>query len=142
MKNLIKLVINLTVLCLIFLNVSILYSQENNNRFTVENIGFDDHLHSDEKLFFILSRDKFKEGISIRKWKSGDRILLSPNGIFKKVSKIFIDYKIPLLNKNNYPIVVDNMDNILWIPGIRYGALKDNIGSSQQENYKIKWNKI
>ena len=35
MKNLIKLVINLTVLCLIFLNVSILYSQENNNRFTV-----------------------------------------------------------------------------------------------------------
>lgn len=35
MKNLIKLVINLTVLCLISLNVSFLYSQENNNRFTV-----------------------------------------------------------------------------------------------------------
>jgi len=35
MKNLIKLVINLTVLCLISLNVSILYSQEYTNRFTV-----------------------------------------------------------------------------------------------------------
>jgi len=35
MKNLIKLVINLTVLCLIFLNSSFLFSQENNNKFTV-----------------------------------------------------------------------------------------------------------
>ena len=35
MKNLIKLVVNLTVLCLFFLNSSFLYSQENNNNFTV-----------------------------------------------------------------------------------------------------------
>ena len=35
MKNLIKLVVNLTVLCLLFLNSSFLYSQENNNNFTV-----------------------------------------------------------------------------------------------------------
>ena len=35
MKNLIKLVVNLIALCLIFLNSSFLYSQENNNNFTV-----------------------------------------------------------------------------------------------------------
>ncbi len=35
MKNLIKLVVNLTVLALFFLNASFLFSQENNNSFTV-----------------------------------------------------------------------------------------------------------
>ncbi|MDG1792257.1 MAG: N-acetylmuramoyl-L-alanine amidase [Flavobacteriaceae bacterium] len=35
MKNLIKLVVNLTVLALFFLNTSFLFSQENNNSFTV-----------------------------------------------------------------------------------------------------------
>ena len=35
MKNLIKLVVNLTVFCLLFLNSSFLYCQENNNNFTV-----------------------------------------------------------------------------------------------------------
>ena len=35
MKNLIKLVVNLVALCLIFLNSNFLYSQENNNNFTV-----------------------------------------------------------------------------------------------------------
>lgn len=114
----------------------------NKNRFVVENIHFDDHQISDDKIFFILSKDKFEKGIYIRNWESGDRIYLYPNGNFKKVSDLFIEYKIPLLNKNNYPIVVDKMDNILWIPGIRYGILKDNIGSAQQEKYKIKWNKL
>ena len=35
MKNLIKLVINLTVFCLIFLNTNLLFSQENKSKFTV-----------------------------------------------------------------------------------------------------------
>lgn len=37
----------------------------------------------------------------------------------KKVSKIFIDEKIEKEKRNNYPIVCDSNNNILWIPGVK-----------------------
>ena len=37
----------------------------------------------------------------------------------KKVKKIFIDEKIPLRLRNNYPILTDSKNNLLWIPGIK-----------------------
>ena len=45
----------------------------------------------------------------------------------KKVKDIFIDEKIPVDHRKNYPVVVDSEDNIIWIPGIKkskYDSLK------------------
>ena len=37
----------------------------------------------------------------------------------KKVNDIFIDCKIPLIERNSWPIVVDNSGTVVWIPGLK-----------------------
>ena len=37
----------------------------------------------------------------------------------KKISDIFIDCKIPKRQRDNYPLVVDSRDKIVWIPKIK-----------------------
>ena len=51
----------------------------------------------------------------------------------KKIKNIFIDEKISKEDRDMYPIVVDNNDEILWIPGIK----KSKFDSSNNENYDI-----
>ncbi len=62
----------------------------------------------------------------VRPKKDGDFISLE-NGI-KKVSRVFIDNKVPMKLRNLVPIITDNDNNILWI----YNYLKSN------EVYKMK----
>ena len=37
----------------------------------------------------------------------------------KKIKDIFIECKIPIDQRDNYPIVVDSDDNIIWVPGLK-----------------------
>jgi tRNA(Ile)-lysidine synthase len=51
----------------------------------------------------------------------------------KKIKNIFIDEKISKEDRDMYQIVVDNNDEILWIPGIK----KSKFDKSNDENYDI-----
>ena len=51
----------------------------------------------------------------------------------KKISDIFIEKKIPKYKRNNYPIVVDSKNNILWIPGLK----KSKFSKEKTEKYDI-----
>jgi len=51
----------------------------------------------------------------------------------KKVKKIFIDEKIPARLRNNYPILTDSDNKVLWIPGIK----KSIFDCYNKENYDI-----
>ena len=55
----------------------------------------------------------------VRSRKVGDKMLVKNMHFEKRVKNIFIDCKIPLDIRDNYPIVVDSLDNILWIPGLK-----------------------
>lgn len=57
--------------------------------------------------------------LHIRNRKDGDYIILKGKNCKKKVKEIFIESKIPLAKRDIYPILVDNNDNILWIPNIK-----------------------
>ena len=57
--------------------------------------------------------------IYVRSRKNGDRICVKNMNEKKKVKSIFIDSKIPIDLRDKYPIVVDNNDEILWIPGLK-----------------------
>lgn len=57
--------------------------------------------------------------IIIRNKKNSDVIEVKNMLGTKKISKIFIDEKISKEKRNNYPIVCDSKNNILWIPGIK-----------------------
>jgi len=57
--------------------------------------------------------------IFFRNRKEGDFIILKGSNNRKKIKEIFIEEKIPKDTRNTYPILVDNNDNILWIPNIK-----------------------
>lgn len=71
-----------------------------------------------------------------RNKRNGDFIILKGNNKRKKIKDIFIDNKIPAKLRNNYPLLVDSNDNILWIPNIkksRFCIKKDE----NNKNYDI-----
>ena len=51
----------------------------------------------------------------------------------KKISDIFINAKINKDKRNCYPILVDNNDTILWIPGVK----KSKFAKEKNEKYDI-----
>lgn len=66
--------------------------------------------------------------LHVRNRKDGDKICVKGLNGSKKVKDIFIDKKIPMSERNLWPIVVDGNENIVWIPGIKkskYNKSKD-----------------
>ena len=69
----------------------------------------------------------------VRTRKMGDRISVKGLNGTKKVKDIFIDKKIPLLERDNWPIVVDSTGKVVWIPGIK----KSKFDKKKTESYDI-----
>lgn len=74
-----------------------------------------------------LNSEEISLPLYVRNRKDGDYIeILNLNGK-KKVKDLFIDSKIDKSLRDNYPLVVDSNDNIVWIPGLKkskYDRLK------------------
>lgn len=69
----------------------------------------------------------------VRNKLDGDKIeILNLKGS-KKVKDIFIDQKVNISDRKNYPVVVDSIGNILWIPGLK----KSKYDKSKEGNYDI-----
>lgn len=56
--------------------------------------------------------------LRVRNRRDGDRIKTF-NGGTKKVKDIFIEKKIPIEKRDSWPIVVDSLDRIVWIPKLK-----------------------
>lgn len=69
----------------------------------------------------------------IRNRKDGDRIEVKGMEGSKKISHVFIDEKIEALQRDEWPIVLDSKDNIVWIPGLKKSKFDKNIN----EEYDI-----
>lgn len=69
----------------------------------------------------------------IRNRKKGDYIILKGSNHKKKIKEIFIENKIPTSKRDNYPLLVDANDNIIWIPNIK----KSKFCNKKHENYDI-----
>ncbi len=57
--------------------------------------------------------------IIIRSKKDGDKMSVKNMKGSKKIKDIFIDEKVSVLKRKNYPIVMDSDNNILWLPGVK-----------------------
>jgi tRNA(Ile)-lysidine synthase len=62
--------------------------------------------------------------ITIRTRKKGDRMSLKGMKGTKKIKDIFIDSKIPLQNRDTWPVVTDGNGNILWLPGLKKSSFE------------------
>ncbi len=72
-----------------------------------------------DKHSILLVKDLLKYPLSVRKWSYGDYIC--PTGMTgsKKLSQLFKDKKLSLIDKENIWLLVDADDNILWVIGMR-----------------------
>ncbi len=80
-----------------------------------------------------LSSKNIKLPIIVRTKKDGDVVTIMNMTGHKKLKDVFIDAKIPMAERNIWPIVTDSDDNILWIPGVK----KTKYNSQKDEKYDI-----
>lgn len=69
----------------------------------------------------------------VRTRRLGDKIELKRIAGKRKLKDIFIDKKVPLSERDEWPVVVDSKGTILWIPGIK----KSKFSKQKQESYDI-----
>ena len=80
-----------------------------------------------------LNKKDLKLPLYIRTRKVQDKIKVKNSSYFKKIKKIFIDKKVPKRLRDDYPIVVDSDDRIIWIPGI----IKSEFDVDKDKKYDI-----
>lgn len=80
-----------------------------------------------------LNTKELKLPLYIRNKRTGDKIKVKGLDGTKKIKDIFIDKKIPVKDRNTWPILVDSENNILWLPGLK----KTKFDKSKEENYDI-----
>ena len=80
-----------------------------------------------------LNSKDIKFPLYIRNRKDGDYMILKNSNYKKKIKEIFIENKLPISKRNNYPLLVDSDDKVLWIPNMK----KSNLCYKKDENYDI-----
>lgn len=73
---------------------------------------------SDNNIIYLNSND-LKLPLYVRNRKKGDRMIIKNMTNSKKLKDIFINCKVPIDKRDDYPIVVDNNDKIIWLPGLK-----------------------
>ena len=80
-----------------------------------------------------LNSNDIKLPLIIRTRKLGDRIHIKGMDGSKKIKDIFIDKKIKLSDRDNWPIVVDSAGKVVWLPGLK----KSKFDKKKNESYDI-----
>ena len=73
----------------------------------------------------------------LRRWRKGDKILTSTSAHHILLSNLFINNKISKLGKLIQPVVVDKMDNIVWVPGLAHAKLPRYFNCNHRK--VVKW---
>ena len=69
----------------------------------------------------------------VRTRKYGDKMAVKGLSGTKKLKDIFINSKVPMEERELWPVVVDATGNIVWVPGIK----KSKINKQKNESYDI-----
>ena len=80
-----------------------------------------------------LSSKDIQLPLIVRTRKLGDKINVKGLNGTKKVKDIFIDSKITKSSRDLWPIVVDSLDRVVWIPGLK----KSKFDKKNEESYDI-----
>ncbi len=102
-------------------NNNTLYKVPLKNNLKINNITFNlvDKCDTDGNDVCRLKSKNIKLPLFLRNKKEGDKISVKGLNGTKKIKDIFIEEKIPLSIRKDYPLLVDSNDTILWIPNIK-----------------------
>lgn len=88
---------------------------------------------SNSNYYCRLNKNDIVLPLHVRTRKSGDKMIVKGMDKPKKVKDIFINSKIPIKDRDLWPIVVDSKDRIVWIPGLK----KSQFDVEKNENCDI-----
>ena len=99
------------------------------SKLTIESGSYDPGVVGLDQLLLDIS--EYPLPIVIRTRRNGDRMSLKGMKGTKKIKDIFIDEKLPIHKRDGWPIITDQEDQILWVPGIKHASLsaKDKVTS-------------
>jgi tRNA(Ile)-lysidine synthetase-like protein len=80
-----------------------------------------------------LSKEDVAFPLHVRTRKDGDKMAVKGMIGNKKINDIFINEKISTKDRDLWPVVVDNEENIVWLPGLK----KSKFDKQKNENYDI-----
>lgn len=103
-------------------------SLPNNHKIEIVNIAQDNSNYT-----CLLNTKELSLPLYIRNKRKGDKVAVKGLNGHKKIKDIFIDEKIPPEERKTYPILVDNNNQILWIPGLK----KTKFNKQKTEKYDI-----
>ena len=92
-----------------------------------------DECDSDSNFVCRLSSDEVTLPLHVRTRLSGDVMTVKGMDGTKKINDIFIDSKVPIKERNEWPIVVDSKGCVVWLPGIK----KSKFNKQIDEKYDI-----
>ncbi|PAV28578.1 tRNA lysidine(34) synthetase TilS [Virgibacillus profundi] len=79
------------------------------------------HYKKQDRFSYFCNTGQIALPLHIRTRRSGDRMSWRGLNGSKKLKDIFIDAKIPKKERDNWPILVDNNGEILWLIGLKKG---------------------
>jgi tRNA(Ile)-lysidine synthase len=65
----------------------------------------------------VVAGARVTEGLFVRNWHPGDALRPIGLGGTKKLQDLFVDRKVPRVERHRVPLVVDAHDRIVWVPG-------------------------
>lgn len=83
-------------------------------------------LLTDTAQLFYFNASKLKLPLYVRTRKEGDRMLLKGMDQPKRLSRLFIDEKIPLNERNSWPLLISPSDEVVAVIGVRMGMFFSN----------------
>ncbi len=88
----------------------------------------------------VFAADDIKWPIIIRTRKTGDRMTVKGMQGSKKVKDIFIDHKIPLQNRNTWPVVTDGENSIIWLPCLKKSS-REGMNPTTKHYIQLRYDK-
>ena len=78
----------------------------------------------------------YREGLYIRAWKHGDRMISATSHYHVLISDLYINNKLSKYEKLTQPVVVDINNMIVWIPGLMHATINyNNINKLKEINW-------
>lgn len=96
-------------------------------------ISFLDHPEDSSNFTCLLDSKEISLPLHVRSRKYGDKMEVKGLHGHKKIKDIFIDSKVDIQKRNEWPIVVDNKGYIVWLPGLK----KSKFCKTKEEKYDI-----
>ncbi|WP_338471289.1 tRNA lysidine(34) synthetase TilS [Niallia sp. XMNu-256] len=80
----------------------------------------------------LLNKSDVAFPVIIRTKEQGDRMSLKGMGGTKKLKSIFIDHKVPIAEREEWPVVTDGKNRILWLPRLKKCHNADTLNNDKE----------